>query len=83
MSALLAMAYIVVAFVTGGPATAVKMVFCVVSLFCVWFPDVMGSYIGLTIGPVTRESPAEMVWLMGWVVLLLPIVQFLLIWAML
>jgi hypothetical protein len=37
---------------------------------CIWFPDTLGEYIG---GRFTKRSPAGLVWFLGWVVLLVPV----------
>lgn len=50
-----------------------------VPLACIWFADEMGEYIGALPGPaINRRSPAWMVKIAGWVLLLLP--AFLFVW---
>jgi len=39
---------------------------CLVPLFCIWFPDIFGAYVG---GRITHASPPWLVWFLGWVVL--------------
>jgi hypothetical protein len=79
LSALLVVIYIISAFASGGLYPGIKMVgFCVIPWCCVWFPDAMGSYINSSI---TRSSPAIMAWILGWVVLLLPLITFFLLWV--
>ena len=79
ISAILALAYIVLATVARGPGLALKAaIFVILPLACIWFSEAMGRYTGLgglAYGfPITRESPAILVCIMGWIVLLLPIV---------
>jgi hypothetical protein len=46
-------------------------------LACIWFGDELGEYIGTFPGPaINRKSPAWMVKLGGWVLLLLPAIIF-------
>jgi len=47
-------------------------------LACIWFGDELAEYIGTFPGPaINRKSPAWMVKLGGWVLLLLPAIIFL------
>jgi hypothetical protein len=46
-------------------------------LACIWFSDEVGDYVGTFPGPaINRGSPAWMVKLGGWVLLLLPAILF-------
>ena len=46
-------------------------------LACIWFSDELGEYVGALPGPdITRKSPAWMVKIGGWVLLLLPVILF-------
>jgi hypothetical protein len=46
-------------------------------LACIWFGEEMGEYIGILPGPaITSKSPAWMVKVGGWVLLLLPAIVF-------
>lgn len=46
-------------------------------LACIWYADEMGEYIGTLPGPaINRRSPAWMVKIVGWVLLLLPAILF-------
>ena len=48
-----------------------------IPLACIWFADEVGDYVGTFPGPaVNRRSPAWMVKIGGWVLLLLPLVLF-------
>ncbi len=50
-------------------------------LLCIWFGDEVGEYMGTFPGPaINRTSPAWMVKLGGWVLLLLPVIIFLFLW---
>ena len=47
-------------------------------LACIWYGDELGEYIGTFPGPgINRKSPAWMVKLGAWVLLLLPVIIFL------
>jgi hypothetical protein len=78
ISALVAISYLVIAFMTRGGEGACKMaLFLILPIFCIWFSDAMGGYTGfLPLGdyPITQKSPGILVSIMGWIVLLLPIV---------
>ena len=41
---------------------------------CVWFPEAIGAYKSHGYGHITKESPASFVWVLGWIVLLLPVI---------
>lgn len=46
-------------------------------LACIWFADELGEYVGVLPGPpIDRRSPAWMVKLGGWILLLLPAILF-------
>jgi hypothetical protein len=77
--------FLVLVYVTGtgviaGPVSALKMLAgMIVPLACVWFPEAMGEYTGHS-STLTRRSPASLVWFLGWVVLLLPVIIIALLW---
>ena len=78
LSVLVAITYIVLAAIFSGGALAFKIgLFVILPLACIWFSDSMGGYTGfLPLGdyPITQQSPGILVRIMGWVVLLLPVV---------
>lgn len=46
-------------------------------LACIWFSEELGEYVGALPGPnINRKSPAWMVKIGGWVLLLLPAIVF-------
>ena len=50
-------------------------------LACIWFGDEMAEYVGTLPGPaINRKSPAWMVKVGAWVLLLLPAVIFWFLW---
>jgi hypothetical protein len=78
-SAILAIAYIIIAIIAHRPGLAIETgVFVILPLACIWFSEAMGRYTGLgglAYGyPITGESPGILVCFMGWIVLLLPII---------
>ena len=80
ISLLIALIYIIVAFIAGsGQSVFYIAVFLVFVLALIWFSDEMGSYIGF-VGrgpPITKETPGCIVRFMGWLFLLLPAVVYL------
>jgi hypothetical protein len=76
-SALLAVVYIIGAFVTGGGEASCKvLLFLILPLACIWFSDAMGGYTGPTASmSITSPSPGVIVCILGWLVLLLPIIM--------
>jgi putative effector of murein hydrolase LrgA (UPF0299 family) len=77
LSALVAVIYIVGAFVTGGgEASCMVLLFVILPLACIWFSDAMGGYTGLTTNmPITAPSPGLIVCILGWLLLLLPLIM--------
>ncbi len=75
LSAIVAIIYLVVAYVAGGPAAAVKCVmFVLLPLVVIWFPDEMGAFTGVVSGHyINAETPGGLVAFAGWLVLLLPL----------
>ena len=64
---------------TVSPVLALRLfVYCIVPLCCIWFPDAMGSPIGMF--RLVRPSHRRFVWFFGWLVLLLPIVALAIVW---
>ena len=77
-SGAVAVVYVVGAVVLGGPVDGLRIsAFCLIPLGCIWFPESLGDYIG---GNVNAPSPPFLVFILGWIVLLLPMVAGLLIW---
>ena len=75
LSGLLALSYIVVAIFTGGTEPAFKVgIFVILPLGCIWFSDPMGGYVGPAWrGAISSPTPAIVVCLAGWLLLLLPL----------
>lgn len=81
ISLLLFAVYVVGGYVAGGPGLSLKILgFCIVPLACVWFPEGMGAYKSYGYGHIGRESPASFVWVLGWIVLLLPAITAAIFW---
>jgi hypothetical protein len=76
LSGLLAAVYIIGAFVGQGAEAGCKVVLLVIfPLACIWFSEAMGGYTGPTTGiAITAPSPGLIVRILGWVVLLLPLI---------
>lgn len=83
LSLLIAIAYLVIACLTARSAAKVFASILIVGgalllpLACIWFADELGEYVGVLPGPaINRKSPAWMVKLGGWILLLLPVIVF-------
>jgi Zn-finger nucleic acid-binding protein len=73
--------YLIVAFKTAGiAAVMIRLSLCVVPWACVWFPEAMGTAISTLVSP-TRQSPRSFVWIFGWVALLVPLIQVVILWV--
>lgn len=79
LSGLLAMAYMMDAGISGGGASACRAgMFVALPLSCVWFSDLMGRCVRhFERTDDTGTSPAQMIFILGWVLLLLPVLMFL------
>lgn len=80
VSLILSVIYLIIAFFNGGSELLIKtFLFLLLPLACIWFGEEMGKYTGPTFGikpHITKESPGCLVVLMGWVLLILPLVLF-------
>ncbi len=80
LSAFVATLYLVItAYNAESNQTLRSICFLVVPIACIWYGDVLGSITGIRFGRifgpvVTKESPGFLVCLLGWVMLLLPII---------
>ncbi len=76
LSAIVAVVYLGVAYVSGGAeAVIVCLLYLVLPLACIWFSEAMGEFTGIARGHlVTSTSPGWAVAGMGWILLLLPVV---------
>jgi hypothetical protein len=73
-SAVMAATYVIVVATWDDVGDAVRMFgYCMMPLACIWFPAAMGDYTG---SMTLRRSPAVFVFVLGWIVLLLPGVVF-------
>jgi len=75
ISGVIALTYIIFAFVEEGAIEAGKFGMCLIlPLACIWFSEDMGNFTGSYInGPMTR-SPGCLVAVFGWLLLLLPVI---------
>jgi hypothetical protein len=76
LSALVAIGYLFVALLARGGGGVCRMaLFLILPMFCIWFSDAMGGYRGMTSQLIfISPSPGIMVRVLGWILLLLPIV---------
>ena len=70
-----AVAYLIIAYEHGGSETAWRIVlFLIFPLFCIWFGNEMGDFVGpVWGGSITAPTPRILVCILGWLLLLLPI----------
>jgi hypothetical protein len=76
LSGVIAAIYVLAALVTTSAEHAfLALLFVIFPLACIWFGDAMGGFTGPagTIG-ITASSPGVVVRILGWVVLLLPVI---------
>jgi hypothetical protein len=76
-SSVIAAVYIAVGFAAEGGEGGLKVLAMVIlPLACIWFGDAMGGYTGQagSIG-ITAPSPGVIVSILGWLLLLLPIIM--------
>ena len=76
LSGLLVVIYVIAASLEGGAEAGCKVtLFAILPLACIWFSDAMGGYVGpTTSGAITTPSPGLIVCILGWLLLLLPII---------
>ena len=77
ISGIIALGYLITAYVTDGSELAWRVaIFLIPALACIWFSDALGGYTGLNfVGPaITRTTPGCFVAFVGWVILLLPVI---------
>jgi hypothetical protein len=84
LSLLVAIAYLVIACLAAPSAAKLVASLLIIGgalllpLACIWFADELGEYVGVLPGPsINRRSPAWMVKIAGWILLLLPVILFL------
>jgi len=80
---LVVLSYIGTSFVWSGARLASSLlVFSLLPLFCIWFPEAMGSYTGSAFSriPITQETPAGFVVFGGWLLLLTPVIAIVVVW---
>jgi hypothetical protein len=83
ISGLVAVIYLTLAFAHGGMEPALKFgLFLILPLFCIWFSDAMGGYTGLTSYMISISSSLGVrVCILGWLLLLLPLIMGIIIYA--
>jgi Zn-finger nucleic acid-binding protein len=73
--------YLFAAFKVSGLALAFKIFYkSIVPWACVCFPEAFSGAFSPILG-TTRKSPRSFIWFFGWLVLLLPIIQFAIVWV--
>lgn len=77
LSAIIAGAYIGIAYFTDGGETAFRFgMFLIVPMACIWFGDSMGGYAGGTMRGqyISSTTPGCLVVAGGWLLLILPVI---------
>lgn len=78
LSGLLTVGYVIYAFTHFSFAGALKFTAgLLLPLLCIWFSEAMGGYTGWLFRGITSASPPVLLCLLGWVVLLLPLMLLL------
>lgn len=75
LSLLVAVFYIITAYCLKGGEIAIKaLIFALFPVACIWFSESMGNYTGIMGSmPINHISPGFLVRLLGWILLLLPV----------
>ena len=49
--------------------------YCLLPFFAIWFPNAMGDFVGGRLGApsITGQSPGCLIYLLGWVMLIIPV----------
>jgi hypothetical protein len=77
LSILIAILYLVYAYHAGGGELVLRVLgYLLLPMACIWFSEEMGSYTGVGFGrgAITQETPGCLVALVGWLLLLLPLI---------
>jgi hypothetical protein len=83
LSLLVSIGYLVIGFVAAQPKSAKDVLVVILRiamivvfpLLCIWFSEEFGDYVGSLPGPgISKRSPAWMVRVGGWFLLLLPLI---------
>jgi hypothetical protein len=79
LSAAIADVYLIVAYSRGGGASIAQcLLYLILPLACIWFSEEMGAFKGfMSWQSIDQESPGCIVAFLGWVLLLLPAVFWL------
>lgn len=79
LSGLLAATYVVLTYDSGGAGRAMMtLARCLMPLACIWWPEELGQYVGTIRGQAMEPTPARLVRVAGWALLLLPVLIWLL-----
>jgi Zn-finger nucleic acid-binding protein len=85
LASMVAITYLLVAWLATGTVESVLrlLAFLPIPLMCIWYPAAMGNLTGVTLGlgrpVITEKSPADVVAICGWLLLLCPLVVVLMI----
>ena len=82
LSVIIVAAYVTLACFGVGGVWALRASFpCLLGLFCIWVPDAMGAWTGERFfrPSITDESPGCLVYYLGWVLLLVPVIAVLIV----
>jgi len=80
-ASLLVAFYLILGFkLSGLDGGLVRLYTCIIPWACVCFPDALGAVVSPALG-TTRKSPRWFVWFFGWIALVVPLIQILIIFA--
>lgn len=80
LSSIIAVGYLVAAYFTSGLETTFKFgISLLLPLVCIWYSEAMGGYTGVSHRGVsiTKPTPGCFIALVGWALLLLPLIAVL------
>jgi hypothetical protein len=82
LSGLVFLVYFILAYAkAGNEAGFMVLLFCLVPLACIWFGEAMRGYLGTAgMSGITEPTPGIIVCILGWLVLLLPVIAPMIGW---
>jgi hypothetical protein len=81
LSLIIALTYVTVGVQADVFGTGIRLaLFSLIPCACIWFPEAMGDYTGDVLTNITKTSPASFVFVLGWIILLIPFIAVPFMW---
>jgi hypothetical protein len=81
LSLIIALVYVTMGVQAGGLEGGLRFaIFCLFPCACIWFPEPMADYTGDVLTKITKGSPPSFVFVLGWIVLLVPFIGLGFMW---